>query len=210
MKTSADPARKIKLYAGTATWLWLASIVAWWIDRPGFLYLVRPPEILRRLPGNGFVYGFCAAVVGGMLAQTVLVRVNPKFKVIYQRQMAKLGFFLPVTAGERAWFAVVSVSAGICEEVLYRGFLYHSFADFWHWSVIAGLIAAAAFFGLGHGYQGVTGILTTGILGGVLSLIYLSTGSLLAPMILHAVLDLRILLFPRIRRRAETISASAT
>jgi membrane protease YdiL (CAAX protease family) len=57
-------------------------------------------------------------------------------------------------------------------------------------------VVAAVAFGLAHAYQGLTGILTTGVLGGVLAGVYLSTGSLLLPVLLHAAIDLRFLLVP--------------
>ena len=57
------------------------------------------------------------------------------------------------------------------------------------------LIAAVA-FGLAHAYQGLAGIVTTGVLGGVMAAVYLQTGSLLLPVLLHAVIDLRFLLVP--------------
>jgi membrane protease YdiL (CAAX protease family) len=85
----------------------------------------------------------------------------------------------------------------VCEEWLYRGFFLAVVA-----AVVRGLpetalvaIAAAA-FGLAHAYQGWTGVLTTGILGGVMALLYLQTGSLLVPVLLHAAIDLRFLLVP--------------
>ena len=58
------------------------------------------------------------------------------------------------------------------------------------------VLLGAAAFGLAHAYQGVAGIVTTGILGGVLAALYLDTGSLLLPVLLHAAIDLRFLLVP--------------
>jgi membrane protease YdiL (CAAX protease family) len=104
---------------------------------------------------------------------------------------------LPRTSGERRLFTVVGVTAGVCEEWLYRGFFLAVV------SAVAGglptgmlvLIAAVA-FGLAHAYQGVAGVVTTGVLGGVMAAVYLQTGSLLLPVLLHAVIDLRFLLVP--------------
>ena len=62
---------------------------------------------------------------------------------------------LPRTATERRLFTVVGVTAGICEEWLYRGFFL-----------------------------------------AVVAAVYLSSGSLLLPVLLHAVIDLRFLLVP--------------
>ena len=57
-------------------------------------------------------------------------------------------------------------------------------------------MVAAVAFGLAHAYQGGVGILTTGVLGGIMAALYLETGSLLLPVLLHAVIDLRFLLVP--------------
>ena len=104
---------------------------------------------------------------------------------------------LPRTAGERRLFTLVGVTAGVCEEWLYRGFFLAVVA-----AVAGGLpdgalvLVAAVAFGLAHAYQGRVGIITTGVLGGVMAAVYLQTGSLLLPVLLHAVIDLRFLLVP--------------
>jgi membrane protease YdiL (CAAX protease family) len=104
---------------------------------------------------------------------------------------------LPRSAGERRLFTLVGVTAGVCEEWLYRGFFL---------AVVAGLagglptwalvLVAAAAFGAAHAYQGRAGIALTGVLGGVMAALYLQTGSLLLPVLLHAAIDLRFLLVP--------------
>jgi membrane protease YdiL (CAAX protease family) len=104
---------------------------------------------------------------------------------------------LPRTTGERRLFTVVGVTAGVCEEWLYRGFflaVVAALAGAPSDGVLVGVAAVA--FGLAHAYQGAVGIVTTGLLGGVMAAIYLQTGSLLLPVLLHAVIDLRFLLVP--------------
>ncbi len=104
---------------------------------------------------------------------------------------------LPRTAGERRLFTVVGLTAGVCEEWLYRGFFIAVVA-----ALAGGLptgvlvLVAAVAFGLAHAYQGPAGIVTTGVLGGVMAAVYLQTGSLLLPVLLHAIIDLRFLLVP--------------
>jgi membrane protease YdiL (CAAX protease family) len=56
----------------------------------------------------------------------------------------------------------------------------------------AGCISAAI-FGFCHLYQGWRYVLATGLLGACLASLYLLTGSLLAPIIVHAALDLRLI-----------------
>jgi membrane protease YdiL (CAAX protease family) len=105
---------------------------------------------------------------------------------------------LPRSAGERRLFTVVGVTAGVCEEWLYRGFFLAVVAALGGGGLPqAALVGVAAgAFGLAHAYQGLTGVLTTGVLGGVMALLYLETGSLLLPVLLHAAIDLRFLLVP--------------
>jgi uncharacterized protein len=104
---------------------------------------------------------------------------------------------LPRTPGERRLFSVVGITAGLCEEWLYRAFFLAVIS-----ALLGGppepilVLVAAAAFGLAHAYQGVAGIVTTAVLGGVLAMLYLDTGSLLLPVLLHAAIDLRFLLVP--------------
>jgi membrane protease YdiL (CAAX protease family) len=104
---------------------------------------------------------------------------------------------LPRTARERRLFTVVGVTAGVCEEWLYRGFFLAVV------SALAGgmptgvlVVVAAVSFGLAHAYQGRAGVVTTGLLGGVMAALYLQTGSLLLPVLLHTAIDLRFLMVP--------------
>lgn len=104
---------------------------------------------------------------------------------------------LPRTTAERRVFAALAVSAGICEEVLYRGFALAVLAAIAPsvsplWTVVIG----AAAFGLAHAYQRPAGMLVTAVLGGCLAVLYLGTGSLLLPVAFHALVDLRVLVLP--------------
>jgi membrane protease YdiL (CAAX protease family) len=104
---------------------------------------------------------------------------------------------LPRTPGERRLFTVVGITAGACEEWLYRGFFLAVVSAAAGGLPTAVLVAVAAVaFGLAHAYQGRVGIVTTGVLGGVMAALYLGTGSLLLPVLLHAAIDLRFLLVP--------------
>jgi membrane protease YdiL (CAAX protease family) len=104
---------------------------------------------------------------------------------------------LPRTPAERRLFTLVGVTAGVCEEWLYRGFFLAVVAAL-SGGLSTGLLVAvaAAAFGLAHAYQGLVGVVTTGVLGGVMAAVYLQTGSLLLPVLLHAIIDLRFLFVP--------------
>ena len=96
----------------------------------------------------------------------------------------------------RAWEILdskngVSVAAGIEEELIYRGFLFAYLAA-WLPDVpaVVVIVLAGFVFGLGHLYQGASGIVKTGVLGVLFGVLYWMTGSLWAPMLLHIVVDL--------------------
>jgi membrane protease YdiL (CAAX protease family) len=104
---------------------------------------------------------------------------------------------LPRTCTERWTFALLAVSAGVCEELVYRGFGLAALR--WAAPGISNpalIVLTAAAFGLGHLYQGPAGVALTGLLGAYLAWIVISTGSLLPVMALHVVVDLRILGLP--------------
>lgn len=112
-------------------------------------------------------------------------------------QLRPVAALLPRTPAERRWFALLAVTAGICEELLYRGFGLAGL----RW-VAPGLgtpalaIITGAAFGFAHLYQGRLGVTLTGILGAYLGWITIAVGSLVPAMLLHALLDLRILGLP--------------
>jgi membrane protease YdiL (CAAX protease family) len=81
----------------------------------------------------------------------------------------------------------VSFTAGVCEELLFRGWLLWYFAEFAPYPVAIALSLAS--FGLGHAYQGVRGIVLTTLLGAVLLAIYLVAGTIWPAMLFHAAFD---------------------
>jgi len=50
-------------------------------------------------------------------------------------------------------------------------------------------LLSAAFFSLGHGYEGSAGVITVGVMGLVFALIYLWRQSLITPMVMHFLQD---------------------
>lgn len=105
--------------------------------------------------------------------------------------IASVRALVPHTATEKRWFDAMSVTAGVEEELIYRGFLFAYFAAWLPGMPAAGIIVLAGLvFGLGHVYQGTPGVVKTGTLGVLFGVIYWMTGSIWAPMLLHIVVDL--------------------
>ncbi|MGO8797220.1 MAG: CPBP family intramembrane glutamic endopeptidase [Candidatus Sulfotelmatobacter sp.] len=137
------------------------------------------------------------AVILGLLVWSSL-KLRPKAEKVRAKLDDKIGALLPDSLPERRWFAAVSVGAGISEELVFRGFLIYYFGVYIpQLNPLEKVLLASLFFGLGHLYQGRTAIVSTGLMGLALAGLYLMTGSLLLPVLVHAALDARaLLIFP--------------
>ena len=96
---------------------------------------------------------------------------------------------LPESSKEKLWFTAVSITAGSCEELIFRGFCVFVLAQITGSTMIA-VFLAAAIFGILHAYQGINGVMRVTALGIVLAAPLVFTGSLLPGMIAHTLIDL--------------------
>ena len=88
-----------------------------------------------------------------------------------------------------AIFAFVVVVAGGAREEIQRAFILNRFARDLGGARF-GLVLFSVLFGLGHLLQGFDAALATGLLGLVWGVLYLSRGSVIAPMVCHAMFNL--------------------
>ena len=102
---------------------------------------------------------------------------------------ASIQSFLPRQGIEILLWIGVSISAGICEEVVFRGYFQRQFEVFTHSNWIA-LLLQAVLFGISHGYQGVEACVKIAIFGGLYGLLALWRGSLRPGMIAHGGSDI--------------------
>jgi membrane protease YdiL (CAAX protease family) len=211
LKTSSDPRVKIQSYQKTVGWLWAGSVVACIVlGLRTVLTIHRDAGEASWLPGSGFIIGFMGAALVALFLPIFLMMRSETTRARIAKSLEKLNFILPKTGEERRWFVLVAITAGVCEEILYRGFLIYYFRELpISIGVIGALILSSCFFGLAHLYQGVVGIVQTTILGAIFGLIFIVTGSLLLPMVLHALIDLRILLILKADDRPLSSEASA-
>ncbi len=199
-------------YLRTTAGLWIATIVLVQIHDAA-TYIVAPPVSLPFMGAQTLVA--TAQVLSLLVLALLILPVILLWFARSKRQRAlaaldAIDYLLPVTARERLLFALVSLSAGVCEEIIYRGFLTHYFVDRpWALPLWAGLIAASLLFGLAHAGHGWTGILRTATLGFILGLLYVGTGSLILPIIIHACIDLRILAFAMMRSSPAGIESQS-
>ncbi|MCP4201320.1 MAG: CPBP family intramembrane metalloprotease [bacterium] len=185
---AGDEAVRLRTYSQTIVleWVTVVILLAVWLGAG------------RGLPELGFGFdngwrfwlGTGLALVATILLfiQAATVTSNPESLESVRRRMGHLEQLVPHTERELKTFRVLSVTAGICEEIVYRGYAIWAVAAFggiW-WA----LIGSTVLFSLGHLYQGPRSLASVSLVGLVMAGLFVLTGALWAPMILHAAIDL--------------------
>lgn len=211
LKREHRPGARLRAYWHIITWQWLAVISALVILGPRALWYAQPnPADARWIPGK-LVVGVLAVIsLAFMLVPPVLMARKPESRAKLARALDRLRFFLPANPRECFWWVILSVTAGFCEECLFRSFLFqYLHANPWQLGLALALILACLIFGVAHVYQGVPGFVGTSLLSLLFFVFFLGSGSLLLPIIVHAIGDLRVLLLLRLAV-ASPAEASAT
>ena len=181
------PAVRSRLYgqAILLQWTFTFAMLAIWITAH------RPWEGLGLVYQSNLWSQLLPAAVALLVAYQVAtlpraLRDHDTLQVV-RRRLSGIERMLPRTDAEMKTFYLVSATAGICEELLYRGYLFWYLG---HWLPQPWvLVVGALVFGIGHSYQGLRGMVTTGIAGLVLGGVYLLTGSLYLSMVIHGLTD---------------------
>jgi len=79
-------------------------------------------------------------------------------------------FLLPSAPEEKALWVLLCLTAGICEEAIYRGYLQRQFSG-WSRSATAGIVLQALVFGASHAYQGFLKTIPITLLGVLLGIL---------------------------------------
>jgi CAAX protease family protein len=133
-------------------------------------------------------------IIVGPLMRSAL-KLRRKADKVRKKLEEMVGALMPDTYRERVWYGGVSIGAGISEELVFRGFLLYYFGQHVpQMNTLEKVLIISLFFGLGHLYQGWQGMLGTGIVGLVMVGLYVATGGLLVPLVVHAAIDWRMLL----------------
>ncbi len=124
-----------------------------------------------------------------LTSNVVLLALQAALKMASQQsirdRLSKLGFIAPRTGHELALFFCVAITAGICEEIIFRGYLQRQFI-YASRSAVAGIVLSAALFGLAHGYQGPKSMLVLGCYGALFGTMAHFRRSVIPGMITHA------------------------
>jgi membrane protease YdiL (CAAX protease family) len=102
---------------------------------------------------------------------------------------ANIAFLMPHGLTESLLWVALSITAGICEEIVFRGYLQRQLIAMTG-SAALGIVLQAVIFGVAHGYQGLKPIAVTGTVGLVLGILAWYRGNIRAGAIAHAVTDI--------------------
>jgi membrane protease YdiL (CAAX protease family) len=188
-KPRVESRERVSLYLSTILFQWIAVGIAGWrawahgYTRPE-LGLSTGPNLLRTIS---------AGVVGTILLASLhwmnFRRMGRLLDKLPPRVQAMATRILPQSARERLPFSALAITAGCCEEFLYRGFAMAAFARA-GFPIWASVVISSVLFGAAHLYQGRGGLIGTGILGLLFGAFRAYTGSLLPVAAWHAAVDI--------------------
>lgn len=162
-----------------------AVVVAWWAGARPFVDLGWRLEADWRL---AIAVVVTAGVLWMLRSQLRAVTSGDTDAVSsFRRALGGLEDFVPHDRHELRWWIALSITAGVCEEVIYRGYLMGILAEVGGpWLAVP---ASSVIFGLAHSYQGPKGMARVTLVGLFMAAFYLVTGSLWGPIVVHAVGD---------------------
>jgi membrane protease YdiL (CAAX protease family) len=115
---------------------------------------------------------------------------------------------MPRSSIEGLAFVALAATASLCEEFLFRGFVFAVLFGVTG-SLAAAIIGSSLLFALAHLYQGTRGIITTFILGLILASLRIWPGNIVPAIALHFLVDIMAgFVAPRFLRSAAPVEVS--
>jgi membrane protease YdiL (CAAX protease family) len=179
-RVQLDQLPRIPVYLSSATTLWLLAVVAILAAQ----YSRFPPWMigLRAVPPGIFV-AWVVFIIGcaGLLAVAAHFAGQTESPILLH--------LLPVTRREQVFYVGLSITAGICEELVFRGFLMAALLPLVGSTILA-LVISSFLFGLLHAYQQPAGVARAALLGAALGAPYILAGTIFPSMVAHTLIDL--------------------
>lgn len=179
---------KLRLYFNVVVSQWMLVLATWLVLRSAGRDL---GDIGLSVRSWGVVAGVSILLLTGfaLLSRATLGQLSRATASDLPEHVRRAGRIMPRTTHERIGFIAVALTAGLCEEILYRGWLPWALGG-WTGSLPAGFALAAVAFALGHAYQGRNGVMLTGLLALFLGAVAWFTKSLVPGQLLHVAIDL--------------------
>jgi hypothetical protein len=188
-KVHFDEATRRRFFLSNSLVLWVLAAVAmgiwYWNERPwslmGFQKIVNQP--LTWVATAAFVGFYVIEVIQNYLQKDQQQKTFEQWEHNIP--------FLPESYRELPAYILLCLSAAICEEIMYRGFMVNYFInpmrDGFPWIAV---IFPAVMFSIAHFYQGYEAIGKIFILSALFGVIFIVSKSLLIVIVLHFLIDL--------------------
>ncbi|HWX55191.1 MAG TPA: CPBP family intramembrane glutamic endopeptidase [Verrucomicrobiae bacterium] len=185
----------VLLYSFTFVFELLLFLFIWiWVRRSGtsMRELIggrwnTPEDVLLDL---GLAFGFF--VVAGLIIALVRIALGDidlhNLNKLAQEAKRTLGPLIPRSGFQAGLFLLLSVSAGLFEEIIFRGYLQKQIAAM-AGNAYAGILGSGVTFGAAHAYQGGRGMIAIGVFGVLFGILAHLRKSLRPGMIAHATQD---------------------
>lgn len=175
-------------YGLTMAWEWTLFAYAWWGFRKSG---VRLREIIGgrwRSPEDALIDVAIAA--GWWILIVAVIAVLGHLTGLAKAQNIEtarktLEFLIPRNNFETGLWIALSLTAGFCEEIVFRGYLQRQLTAF-AGNLYAGIVLSAVVFGLSHGYEGAARMVMVFALGAMLGVLAHWRRSLRSAMMVHA------------------------
>ena len=180
--TGAANTNRAALYLLTIAWEWAAvGYIYWGLRRRGKAFQAIAGE---RWKGAASVFiDIGIALAFWIVALLVLAVVARLVHSAGMQQAARN--IAPRNLFETGVWILLSITAGICEETIFRGYLQRQFAA-WTRNRPVGVLLSAALFGAGHIYQGGRATIVIGVYGLLFGILAELRKNLRPGMITHA------------------------
>ena len=116
-------------------------------------------------------------------------KIKPEDVMDIRSGMEPIWIYLPKSAMEYRFYLMLSITAGICEELVFRYYLYHVFHLYLPAPV--SILILNFLFALSRIHTGFQNMASTFVLGMIFSVIYYFSGYLVLPIILHAAIEIQ-------------------
>ena len=198
---TSSAARLSALKTGLVLW-WSYALLALALSGPNDLFQVRRTNadigwLLANPVLHTLVIILLAAYFCLAFSPALRCALNPKLRQKCGKAMRSLHFILPVSNSERRQWVLLCITAGVCEEVIFRGFLlqylHGQLSGGWNLDLTSAWLLSSLAFGCAHFYQGPARIAPTALGGLLFGLLAILSGSLFLPIVLHILADLAVL-----------------
>lgn len=186
---AGEPVKRLELYRNTLIghWSLFFGFIAIWIYNArewSAVGLEFEPDLWT---GVGAVLTLLGIIA--LLYQIRQVQSAPQEEVDkLSKRFGKLSIIIPRNGAELAGFYGLAVTAGIVEELLWRGFMIWYLGQYM--SLWAAALISTIGFGLAHAYQGARNLPQITAVSAAMVALYLLSGSIWLPIILHAAIDI--------------------